>query len=331
MARQLNREDYTVGWVCALPIELAAAQEMLDEEHGNIKHDLTDNDENLYVLGSISGHNVAIVCLPAGQIGNNPAAAVATRMRATFKKIRFSLLVGIGGGVPSSKADVRLGDIVASQPQGMLGGVVQYDRGKTTPRGFERTGSLNSPPQILLTALAHVQARGLRGKSRLLEHVSRLEGFDDFKRSNAEPDILFKATYDHKGVEQTCDGCCPNRQEVRPPRDIRKAILVHYGTIASGNQVMRNAAERDRVSAELGGVLCFEMEAAGLMNTFPCLIIRGICDYADSHKNDRWQPYAAGTAAAYAREVLSVIPPAEVDKTHTAEEVIRETVGQYFS
>ncbi|OAL56177.1 purine and uridine phosphorylase [Pyrenochaeta sp. DS3sAY3a] len=327
MARQLNREDYTVGWVCALPVELAAAQQMLDEEHRNIKSD--DNDENIYGLGSIGGHNIAIVCLPAGQIGNNPAAAVAAQMRATFRKIRFSLLVGIGGGVPTSKADIRLGDIVASQPQGIFGGVVQYDRGKSTPHGFERTGSLNSPPQILLAALAQVRAKEVRGKSLLLEHVSRLEGIADFQRSNAGPDILYQATYDHKAEEQTCDGCCPNRQEARPLRDTRKEIVVHYGTVASGNQVMRNAAERNRVSAELGGVLCFEMEAAGLMNTFPCLVIRGICDYADSHKNDRWQAYAAGTAAAYAREVLSVIPLAEVHKAHTAEQTIRETVGQY--
>ena len=56
------------------------------------------------------------------------------------------------------------------------------------------------------------------------------------------------------------------------------------------------------------GVLCVEMEAAGLMDDFPCLVIRGICDYADSHKNKRWQPYAAATAAAYAKELLSTIP-----------------------
>jgi nucleoside phosphorylase len=99
-------------------------------------------------------------------------------------------------------------------------------------------------------------------------------------------------------------------------------VVVYYGTIASGNQVMRSAAERDRVSAELGGVLCFEMEAAGLMNSFPCLVIRGICDYADSHKNKRWQAYAAGTAAAYAKELLSVIPAAEVIKTRRAEDAM---------
>src|ERR1700728_3515400 len=97
--RRLRCEDYNVGWICALPVELAAAQEMLDEEHDDFERDLGDNDENLYALGSIGGHQVVIVCLPAGRIGNNPAAAVATQMRATFKGIRFGLMVGIGGGV----------------------------------------------------------------------------------------------------------------------------------------------------------------------------------------------------------------------------------------
>jgi nucleoside phosphorylase len=153
MSRRLRREDYTVGWICALPVELAAAQEMLDEEHENLER---DDDENLYSLGSVAGHNVVIVCLPAGRIGNNPAAAVATQTRATFKGIRFGLMVGIGGGVPSPEGDIRLGDVVVSQPHQTSGGVVQYDLGKSTPSGFERTGSLNSPPQILLSAVSKV-------------------------------------------------------------------------------------------------------------------------------------------------------------------------------
>jgi ankyrin repeat protein/nucleoside phosphorylase len=309
MPRQLRREDYTVGWVCALPVELAAAQEMLDEEHGDLERDLDDNDENLYALGSIGGHNVAIVCLPAGRIGNNPAAAVATQMRATFKGIRFGLMVGIGGGVPSAEADIWLGDVVISQPHQTFGGVVQYGMGKATPSGFERIGSLNSPPQMLLAAVARVRANELRGRSRLSEHVSKLNRIPKFQRSKTGPDVLFEAIYDHEGG-QTCEQCSTNRQEARQPRESEEEVVVHYGTIASGNQVMRNATERDKVSAELGGVLCFEMEAAGLMNSFPCLVIRGICDYADSHKNKKWQAYAAGTAAACAKEVLLAISPA---------------------
>jgi hypothetical protein len=107
--------------------------------------------------------------------------------------------------------------------------------------------------------------------------------------------------------------------EVRELREDQE-VVVHYGTIASGSQVMKDATTRDMVSLEFGGVLCFEMEAAGLMNDFPCLVIRGICDYADSHKNKKWQPYAASTAAAYAKEVLSVIPGSEVAITPTVDQ-----------
>jgi nucleoside phosphorylase len=104
-------------------------------------------------------------------------------------------------------------------------------------------------------------------------------------------------------------------------------IVVHYGTIASGNLVIRDGLTRDRLSSELDGVLCFEMEAAGLMNKFPCLVIRDICDYADSHKNKTWQPYAAATAAACAKELLSVIPSAEVIKTRTMNEALNGKDG----
>ena len=321
MSRRLRREEYTVGWICALPVELAAAQEMLDEEHEDLERD--NNDDNLYSLGSIAGHNVAIVCLPAGRIGNNPAAAVAMQMRATFRWIRFGLMVGIGGGVPSAEADVRLGDVVVSQPHRAFGGVVQYDLGKATPSGFERTGSLNSPPQILLAAIARVRANELRGRSKLSEHVSKFDRIPKFWRDNAGPDVLFEALYHHEGGH-TCDLCDTHRQEARQPREI-KEVVVHYGTIASSNQVMRDGRTRDRLSHEFGGILCFEMEAAGLMNSFPCLMIRGICDYADSHKSKTWQPYAAAVAAAYAKEVLSAIPPTDMAKTRTVEETIRGT------
>jgi hypothetical protein len=61
---------------------------------------------------------------------------------------------------------------------------------------------------------------------------------------------------------------------------------------------------REKLRQE-SGTICLEMEAAGLMDNFPCLVIRGICDYSDTHKNKNWQPYAAATVAAYAKEVNS--------------------------
>jgi nucleoside phosphorylase len=323
MTRQLRRDNYTVGWVCALPVELAAAQEMLDEEHDTPPSDA--HDTNIYTCGRVGEHNVVIACLPEGQTGTNSAAAVAVQMKMAFPSTRFGLMVGIGGGVPSEEADIRLGDVVVSKPHKVHGGVVQYDSGKATPSGFERTGLLNTPPIVLLNAVANLRAKHMRGRGRLAEYLSKLNSLPDFTREAAGPDALFSAAYDHKKGAATCKECDSSYVADREPR--KQELVVHYGTIASGNQVMRSAAERDRVSTELGGVLCFEMEAAGLMNSFPCLVIRGICDYADSHKNKRWQPYAAATAAACAKEVLSVIPPAEVAKTHTVDQTIREASG----
>lgn len=86
--------------------------------------------------------------------------------------------------------------------------------------------------------------------------------------------------------------------------------MIHYGAIASGNQVMRSGTTRDNVARKLD-VMCFEMEAAGLMDILPCLPIQGICDYSDSHKSKEWQRYAAATAAAYARELLKELPVAK--------------------
>lgn len=86
--------------------------------------------------------------------------------------------------------------------------------------------------------------------------------------------------------------------------------MIHYGAIASGNQVMRSGTQRDNIARQLDAI-CFEMEAAGLMDILPCLPIQGICDYSDSHKNKAWQRYAAAAAAAYARELLAVLPVAE--------------------
>ena len=174
----------------------------------------------------------------------------------------------------------------------------------------------------MLAAVARLLANEVRGRSRLLEHVSKLERISEFQRMKTSRDVLFEAAYDHEGG-QTCEHCSADRQQARPQRGNEESVVVHYGTIASGNQVIRDGHTRDKLRRELGDVLYLEMEAAGLMNNLPCLVVRGICDYADSHKNKQWQAYAAGIAAAYAKEVLSVIPAVEMALTRTVEEVTR--------
>ena len=97
---------------------------------------------------------------------------------------------------------------------------------------------------------------------------------------------------------------------------------IHYGTIGSSNLVFKDGITRERLRGDLH-ILCVEMEAAGLMDDFHCLVIRGICEYADSHKNKQWQPYATATTAAYAKELLSITSAHGIDKTTKAAKYLK--------
>ncbi|GKZ48553.1 hypothetical protein AbraIFM66951_000628 [Aspergillus brasiliensis] len=309
----LSYDEFAVGWICALPLEMAAAKAVLDEEYPN-PHPSTHHNRT-YVLGKISGHKVVITCLPSGIIGTTAATAVVDQMVSTFRSIRFGLMVGIGGGVPSA-ADVRLGDVVVSKPTAGLPGVIQYDYGKTVASGrFEQTGILNKPPLFLLSALSSMEADRLTGDSNDKSHeriiADSLRAVKDpsvFGYPGADHDWLFDASYDHDPRFASCAECDPERRVRRKPRGSRTPV-VHYGNIASGNQVMKHGLTRDRIAQTTPGILCFEMEAAGIMDYLSCLVIRGICDYSDSHKNKEWQGWAALSAAAYAKLLLSKIPP----------------------
>ncbi|EHK25710.1 uncharacterized protein TRIVIDRAFT_136609, partial [Trichoderma virens Gv29-8] len=296
---------FTIGWITALPLEMAAAIEMLDEEYGkpNIQN---AHDYNNYILGRIGLHNIVIACLPTGVYGTTSAAVVAVQMMASFRSIRFGLMVGIGGGIPSATNDIRLGDVVVGKPSGRVGGVIQYDFGKTTDGGrFDPQGSLNKPPQILLTAVSTMQALHLTRGNQIQAILSGLNK-SRFYSQRPGQDRLFEPNYSHENSSASCDHCDARRLMIRPGRPDTNPV-VFYGTIASGNQVIKDARTRDQLG-QRHGVLCFEMEAAGLMDNFPCLVIRGICDYADSHKAKDWQAYAAITAAACAKELLGLIP-----------------------
>lgn len=318
----MKLEDYSVGWICALPVEFAASIGMLDERHDALP--LPASDKNNYALGKIGDHNVVMSCLPAAGTGIASAARLVERMQSTFPKLRFGLMVGVGGGVPTDENDIRLGDIVVSMPTGTDTGVIQYDFGKTVQEGkFVRTGSLNRPPRALLNAVGYLQSKHMLQGSDVLHHMcNMIQKYPNMRASSAYPgiecDVFYEADYDHPGKPSTCARCDASKIIDREERtDTSPSIW--YGLIASGSQVMRDGKTRDKLQAQLN-VLCFEMEAAGLMDDFPCLVIRGICDYADSHKNKKWQPYAAATAAAYAKELLCVITTVQVDQTKTVAE-----------
>ncbi len=298
--------------------ELIAARAMLDEIYQKLPS--VDGDSNNYTFGRIGQHNVVVTCLPSGTYGTTAATQVASHMTSSFPSLRFRLLVGIGGGVPKSTGDdspdIRLGDVVVSDPTDNAGGVIQYDLGRKNEgeQWIERTGTLNKPPGSIRSAVMGLKANHKSIEHPLKDHLARMiqenPRYADYAYPGEENDTLFQTGYIHEGRGTSCADCLKCKSVQRSARQSTYPCI-HYGTIASGNQVIKDSVTRDYWGSTKG-ILCFEMEAAGLMDNFPCLVIRGICDYADSHKNTKWQPYAAATAAAYAKDLLLEIAPSAV-------------------
>ncbi|KAM3548309.1 hypothetical protein MY1884_009233 [Beauveria asiatica] len=309
---------YVIGWICALSIEYVAARQALDAEHNGSEFVSQPGDSNSYTFGSIAGHNVVIAVMPSGKYGLTTAAIVARDMFRSFPNLRLGLMVGIGGGAPTPMHDIRLGDVVISAPSSGRGGVYQYDFGKAMQgRGFQPSGSLREPPTFLLTAVARLAARLEEDNVDLNADVNNLLSRrpnlrQNYARPDPASDVLYIETYVHPDLSTDCAETCRIHKNVQVPRSPRRSghlkPVVHHGLIASANQVMKDSTVRNKIANE-AGILCFDMESAGLMDQVPSLIIRGICDYADSHKNKTWQGYAAMTAAAYARRLLSSLPP----------------------
>ncbi|PNH34985.1 hypothetical protein BJF96_g1940 [Verticillium dahliae] len=142
--------------------------------------------------------------------------------------------------------------------------------------------------------------------SALFKKVSALAVYG---RPSAKSDILFPEDYPHNPGRTSCAACDQSKAMHRPERQRSK---IHHGLIASGDSVLKSAALRREAMHSLSDVLCFEMEAAGLMGEFPCVVIRGIADYADSHKNDEWHHFTAAAAAACTKELLSYLDPEDI-------------------
>ncbi|KAG8677733.1 hypothetical protein FPOAC2_03839 [Fusarium poae] len=340
-----TRDDYTIGWICALPKELTAAIAMLDQQHPTLP--IPSEDNNAYTLGCIGEHNIVIAYLPKGITGNVAIATMASHMANSFPSIKLVLMVGIGSGIPSNK--VRLGDVVVGTSIGMHPGVVKWQTGKVDGEdNFERTGALNNPPHAVLTALTRLEAQQNLAGTKIPSYLEELKQkwpniASTFLRHDSLKDLLFKSTYNHvvdcitdsadekdedeDDEHQGCRLCDRTMTVKRKPRD----MLVHYGLIASGDTLITDATSRNKLNKDLGGkVLCLEKEASGLKNNFPCLVVRGICDYADSHKNKDWQEHGCIVAAAFAKELLQYVHASDVAKERSVKDV-HQTVTEASS
>ena len=250
----MQHQDFTVGWICALQTEYVAACELLDDEYPPLPKD--PNDNNSYTLGRIGDHHVVVACLPKGIYGIASAASVGKDMLRSFKSIRIGLMVGIGGGVPSGKHDIRLGDVVVACPVGSRGGVIPYNFGKAIQhKEFEMTGHLSSPPTVLLTAVNDLSAFHERKGNSIADSVQKMISKNprlkkDYQYPSAEHDRLYESSYLHNDGEGGCEKLCSSAHPPRGSlvkREPRAEPEVHYGLIASADQLMMNAKARDEL------------------------------------------------------------------------------------
>jgi nucleoside phosphorylase len=333
-----NNYQFTIGWICPLPLEKEAARLVLDKEY---PQEEVQYQNAFYLGGQVGNHKIVIGV--QRRIGLTGAAILAEKMRAGFPNIKYFLLVGIAGGVPrygpvGAVSEIVLGDVVVSSPRSNHGGVVQYDKGAWEGQGrLNFRGHMSGVPGDLMAAVNNFRAEG-SSKTNIAEVLKqmRLKLDDERQHQYNDPgpgrDRLFQDTYEHQGTElDDCRECCDaDYVDLRFDRGSGATRFVdkpsvHFGNIASSNQLQISAAERNRVQQE-HDVICFEMEAAGVMDEYPCVVVRGICDYADSHKNKGWQNYAAATAAAYAKGLLDMIPA--IDATSSAQSAEQSSAQQ---
>ncbi|RKK87424.1 hypothetical protein BFJ68_g17050 [Fusarium oxysporum] len=317
--RPNDRRGFEIAIICALPLEADAIEALFDYcwDGNGPPFRKAERDPNSYSTGVIGCHNVVLVRMPG--TGKVPAAAAASNCRASFPNVKIALVVGVCGVAPFKRngEEIVLGDVVISE------GIIQYDLGRRLPGQFiPKEGPLDSlgrPNQEVRGVLA--QAKGISGRQLLVREMIR---YLSILRQNPEfhaaypgvaYDRLFEASYRHgedqKPCEQVgCNGKLVTRYRLQATGpDPTPAI--HFGLMASGDLVMKSGEDRDH-EVEARDIVAFEMEGAGVWDTLPCLVIKGACDYADSHKSKVWQRYAAATAAACAKAFLSFWVPSSI-------------------
>jgi len=324
-----DRYDFEIALICALPLEAECVQEVFDkfwEDEGK-KYGKAPGDPNAYTAGVIGEHNVVLAYMPS--MGTTSAAAVAGSLRVSFPNIKLALVVGICGGMPygTDQEEIVLGDVIISQA------LVQYNFGRQYPGGFERKKDVRDTLGRPSPEIRAIQAKlgTNRYKQRIQNNLATflpeiVQKLPKTKHPGQENDILYRSSYIHQHYSPgTCNECgkddeicqvalktecedlgCESTMQVTRNRLMGALTTqpeIHFGIMGSGNTVMKSGQHRDRV-AQADGMIAFEMEGAGVWDYFPSIVIKGVCDYADSHKRKGWQRYAAAAAAACTKAFL---------------------------
>ncbi|KAL4786131.1 nucleoside phosphorylase domain-containing protein [Aspergillus varians] len=354
--RPRSRDNFAISIICALPLEAEAVEALFDETYDRLGkyYSKQRGDANAYINGRIGKHDVVLCYMPG--MGKGNAAGVASSLQVSYTGIKLALVVGICGGAPPPPKyqDIFLGDVLISDS------VIEYDFGRQYPGGFQRrTGvkdTLGRPGREIRALL-----NGLRVENTRKELQSQTQQYLQFLQQTTAKwhhpevsDILFKATHLHKHRGHASAGCycfrshspegiceealgkdcddlkCNIGQQSRC-REVSETIptSIHIGPVASADTVMKSGHHRDEI-AKTEKVIGFEMEGAGVWDHVPCIIIKGVCDYADSHKSKLWQTYAAATGASVAKAFLEYWMPANEDASKDRHLMIPFARNSYF-
>lgn len=316
---QIHHRAYTVGWVCARPeSELVAAIRMLDQRHRSTYHENKDA-ENVYVYGEINGYNIVIGCLgPAQRISTK---TLIQEMKRSFPNMKMYVLVGIGSGVPQDpihENDVRLGDIVVGWAKHAgIPAILDWESAERSNRHeVSPLGTTELQNSQLTSAMYNIIAKREMKELRLHGNLERMLIMSQFKYPGSKKDLLFDKhfihTSDSRVQSSPCEQCDDSGLIYRKPRSNHDPRL-HLGTVLSGSPTIADAYKRDALSREYYNAICFDTEATGVSEDTHLVVIRGISDYADSHRNTLWQNYAAATAAVFAAELLWTLPPGQLN------------------
>ncbi|EWG47495.1 hypothetical protein FVEG_16143 [Fusarium verticillioides 7600] len=309
--KKLDPALYTIAWIAPLEIEAQAALHMLDNRHDG-RFPVNRGDDYIFSAGDINGHNVIIATLPTGQeYGTGSAAALASQIKMFFVNLWCGLLVGVAAGLPDLRKtppiDIRLGDVLVGLSGGESAGLVAYDLGKETSEGFQllRSGRvLANTETVIRSAIGNIKIKAPDDTDTFLPFYDSVKDKEHSKGTFEDPGQEKDIFYDIGD-----DGVDSPVQRLHRPTDRRTRVW--YGSIGSGDKLTKNTRRRNEIRDRYG-VIGLEMEAAGTMNRIPVGVIRGVCDYADEHKNKEWQPYAAAMAAAYAKAVIYELGPGKV-------------------
>ncbi|KAL4924706.1 uncharacterized protein BDV17DRAFT_207379 [Aspergillus undulatus] len=308
-SRPSDRSQFNVGIICALPVEASAVQELFDDDQYDeysTFYRKPENDPNSYFNGKMGKANV-VLCL-APDSGTIAATGVMANMMVTYPQVKIVLIVGICGGLPSLKGERverSLGDVIISDS------MVVYDRGKQGDDKFYPKNQVYSHPASEASLLRTFEMKRPRAniERKLSEYLRQLQSDQEWMHPGVRDDP--RQHQEQAGEDYT------NSSWRKPVEynnlSVTKLPKLHIGRMASANIVMKSEVHRDKLAGD-HGVIGFEMEGAGVWSyKVPCIIVKGISDWADNRKNDDWHYYAAATGASAAKALIEYYMMSKID------------------